>query len=206
MLPLVNKEILAAFGIKALKRGKLYGCAKGESFTFIHTGMGAGFVGDAILYLEETPCKNLFLFGSCGSTGTFKLGDIVTPSVAYSDESFSNSLLEKNNNLSFYPSKELLEEFIGDGAVKTAVCQTVSSLKLEEIRLDILRRKGVDVVDMECSAFFCAANYIKRCAVSLFYVYDEINSLPFYEKRNSKEQKLLEASIKISAKILLNFL
>jgi len=202
LAPMINKEIIAGLGIKKITRGRLYGSADMKAATFIHTGMSAALVGDAVLYLKETACKNLYLFGSCGSTGALDVGMIVAPSVSYADESFSAALYKKNEIPAFYPDKVLFEKLIQGNGLRKVVCQTIASLKLEEDRAELFRSRGVDVVDMECSAFFSAAAYSGLRALALFYVSDVISKKLFYEPLLLKERKVVEGSIKTGAGIL----
>jgi purine-nucleoside phosphorylase len=204
LVPLVNKDVLSAFGITDLKRGKVYGCAQGAGFTFIHTGMNAGILGDAVLYLKDTACKNLFLFGSCGSTGILDLGDVVVLREVYAHESFSAMLSGKDEKRTFYPTSSLCEKLARRGELKTVVCATLASLKLEEERVDLLA--SADVVDMECSAFFAGVVSAGLNGAALFYVSDVIKKKPFYEPMNDRDHQALEEAIKKGARILLKFL
>ncbi len=69
LMPFATKYILQNIGIPNLIKGKIYSSANTSDFTIIQTGMGPGFAGDAMLYLKDTACKNVILFGSCGLVG-----------------------------------------------------------------------------------------------------------------------------------------
>jgi purine-nucleoside phosphorylase len=210
LLPCINKEILAGLGVKNLKRGKLYGCADTGDFTLIHTGMGAGLAGDAVLYLKETSSQNVVLFGSCGSVGGLGIGNLVLPVRCLAQESFTEMLKNRNQESKvFYPDYDLTEAFLGsdqDPLIKKVTCMTISSLKLEEERATDLRGEGIDVVDMECSAFLSAAQTVKLKAFGLFYVSDVVGEKPFYEPLNQKDKKLLRLSIEKATGMLRGFL
>lgn len=210
LLPCANKDILAGFGIKSLGRGKLYGCADAGDFTLIHTGMGVGLVGDAVLYLKETSSYNVVLFGSCGSVGSLGIGRLVLPVRCLAQESFTEMLKHRNQESRvFYPDHDLTEALLGvdqDSLVKKVTCMTISSLKLEEERAMDLRGEGIDVVDMECSAFLSAAQSVKLKAFGLFYVSDVVKEKPFYEVLNQKDKKLLQLSIEKAAGMLCDFM
>jgi purine-nucleoside phosphorylase len=208
ILPFASNDILNGLGVSKLSRGKLYGCAQTRDFSVIHSGMGTSLTGDAVLYLKESPCENLFLFGGCGSTGTLAIGAIVSVFLAYEEESFSKSLLSPVHNSwpSFYPNRMFEESIEKAGIFKRANCLTVSSLKLESERLGEFRRQSIDVVDMECSAFFSAARFNKQKALGLLFVTDVVNQRPFYETRLATERKLLQSSIKKGAHFLCDFI
>jgi purine-nucleoside phosphorylase len=188
LFPLIPKGFLKVLGLEKLNRGRLYASGNIPGITVIQTGMGAPFVGDAVLYLKETNCKNVFLLGSCGalySNDSLKLAACVLPDKCLAFESFSQFLLEEGNTRRiFHPNLELMEDFLkfaGREYVGTAMCATVSSLKLEEDRHDWLLNQGIEIVDMECSAFFSAASHVGLSALACFYVTDIVKVKPFYE-------------------------
>lgn len=212
LMPLLPKGILKEFGIKALSKGRLYSSGNSGTFTIICTGVGAGFVGDAVLYLKETGCENVILFGSCGlvnKDSVLSVGSLVSPVKCYASESFSEMLLnrDKGHEL-FHPDKDLLGRLIETGKndnLSRVTCATLSSLKLEEEMTDFFMAKGIDVVDMECSAFFSAAGYTGIRAASLFFVSDVINHKPFYMDLEPDLKSKFYSALKISAKLLCAF-
>lgn len=208
LLPQVNRDFLNAFGISHLKRGNLYGVGQSKDFSLIHTGLGAPLTGDAVLYLKETSCQDLFLFGSCGSLGRLGIGTLVTVIVCREQESFSAMLLgtETKNLVSFYPDRGLTSAFLEKKCFRSAACLSVSSLKLEEERLGDLQTIAVDVVDMECSSFFSAASFIKRRALSLLCVRDIVKERPFYDALSLDEKKAFNRSLEAGAKALSDFM
>lgn len=212
IMPFLKKGILKDFGIKKFLKGRLYSTGSSELFTLIQTGMGAALTGDAVLYLNSTSCKNIILFGSCGlieSTKDIKLGSLITPLKCLSIESFSEMLSGRNRNWSVsYPDKCLLESFLktNNKYVKKAVCASASSLKLEEENINLFREKGIQIVDMECSAVFSAAKHINCRAIALLYVTDVLIEKPFYMKLNKKEELSINSSIKNAVRILCDFI
>ena len=92
-------------------------------------------MGDAVLYLDHTPCRNIVLFGSCGAVDGLNIGDLVLPYACYALESFSQMLLERRGKRKvFYPDEHLLKTFWQANQelpIKKVKCLTVSSLKLE---------------------------------------------------------------------------
>lgn len=215
LLPMINKELLSFFKAGRLSRGKLYGCLSCEDFTLIHTGIGCGFVGDAILYLKNTRCKNIILFGSCGSVGRKRKGDIVAVNRCFLRESFTDMLLDPEKKpRAINSDEEFLKVFFGflashkkscSANIEQVVCSTLASLKLEDELIEIFKGEGVDVVDMECSAFFAAAKECRMRALSLFYVSDVIKVKPFFEENNSEETRILRAAVRNAAEILCQF-
>lgn len=213
LMPLLQKGALGLLEIKNLKKGKLYSSGSNNDFTLIVTGIGAGFVGDAVLYLQETSCQNLILFGSCGLVKEKRglaIGGLVSPFKCYANESFSGMLLEKNTSPKvFSAGANLYESFLeaNQGAgIKKVICSTLASLKLEEEIAASFIEKGIDVVDMECSAFFSASAYSGFNAIALFYITDIINKKPFYAGLDKNSKLILSRAVKNASGLLCKFI
>ncbi|MFC1668249.1 hypothetical protein ACFL1T_02545 [Chlamydiota bacterium] len=210
LIPLIPKRSLEKFGIKSLVKGKLYSAASTEQFTIIKTGIGPALAGDAVLYLGETPCENIILFGSCGlveKEATLDIGSLVIPHTCYSFESFSDMLSNKNSTIEgIYPNKELynaLKDSADQQKITEVRCATCGSLKLEENYLPLLQDLEVDIVDMECSAVFSAAKSINKKVAALFYINDIIMTKPFHLEKSKEDQQKLTSGIHSGIKILL---
>lgn len=201
LLPFTTKGMLKALGLEKLSSGELYATASHKDYTIIRTGMGAVFLGDAVLYLQETSCEDIILFGSCGAlaSGHFELGQIVVPEKCLAMESFSKILLKDfNSPRESFPHAELLKKFFAGkdtALIPQVTCVTFGSLKLEEKNMTHLKRMDVDVLDMECSAFFHAADYIRRKALSVLFVTDIIGQKPFFARRTKGEQDKIDLAI-----------
>lgn len=200
LMPLVPKGAFNAFGIKNLSKGKIYSSGNAWNFTLINIGMGASFTGDAALYLSDTNCKNLILFGSCGlvkPSDGLDIGSIVTPVECYAMESFSDLILKNHNFKAFYPDEALVGSFLKTNkSVREVSCATLGSLKLEEDYMSLFSEKNIQVVDMECSGFFSAASQKNLKAMALFYISDIINEKPFYKPLIDEDRARLLSSIK----------
>ncbi len=213
LMPFLRRYILKGFGATSLSRGKLYGATSNSSSTLIHTGVGAAALGDAVLYLGETACKEIMLLGSCGLIDNSKnlgIGSVVSPSVAYEAESFTQLLQQDDRDWkTFYPDRNLYQSFLKEsGALDTkeATCLTVGSLRLEEEKLDLLRGRGIQVVDMECSSLFSACGYIGRRSLALLCVTDIVGSKPFYAKLDNSENSAVSNSFKKAIDTLCDFI
>ncbi|MFH1440983.1 MAG: hypothetical protein ABIH18_02940 [Candidatus Omnitrophota bacterium] len=213
LLPLVQKDVLKQFKLKDFKKGKLFSSGNSDFWTLINTGIGPAWTGDAVLYLKETPCSNIFLFGSCGLVSEkngLSIGSLVSPVKCFSNESFSDMLLKGvREERIYYPARELYERFMGvnrNAGIKEITCSTLASLKLEEDMLDYFSAKGIDLVDMECSAFFSAASFSGLNALAFFYITDIIKKKPFYTSLEPELKTKLVSSVKESANILCEFI
>jgi len=188
LMPLAARSTLEAFGVKDLSRGKLYSAANSEHFSLVRTGIGTHLLGDAVLYLDKTSCENIVLFGSCGLVKAVRdmaIGGLASPFESLACESFTQVLEEKIENCGLSRADEsLFNELMKhdkNGLVKKARCVTFGSLKMEKEKLRFFAKRDIDIVDMECSALFSAARHIKKRAVALFYITDNVTSQPFYK-------------------------
>ncbi len=212
LMPFISKDALGWLGVRRLARGKLYGAGNGRDFTLIHTGMSQALNGDAVLYLAEAGCKNVILFGSCGllrENNSLGIGSLISPSKAYSLESFSRMLANQEiTSEVYYPDKKLLDDFVSasGNSIKQVPCVTVSSLKLEEERRGAWLRQGIEAADMECSAFFAAASHSGLKAMAVFYVIDIIGVKPFYQNMGLKDKAKIILARKRAAGILCKFI
>ncbi|MBL7070740.1 MAG: hypothetical protein ISS26_01025 [Candidatus Omnitrophica bacterium] len=212
LMPLVARDTLRRLGIQKLSRGKLYSASNTGNFTLIRTGIGTHLLGDAVLYLEDTPCENILVFGSCGlieKKRGLEIGSLVIPLQSHACESFTNVLHDKVKDCDvFYPDEPLIEELIAcdkDKMIKKAQCVTFGSLKMEAEKLAFFGKQGIDVVDMECSALFAASRYIKRRAAALLYVTDIVEEQPFYAPLLPKIRAELIYCINYAIDTLLGF-
>jgi len=203
LMPFLPKGALDSFSVNELKKGKLYNCSNVEGLTIIQTGMGPGIVADAVLYLKATACRNIMLFGSCGLMhlkSNLGIGSIVCPSGSYSAESFSELICGKRQKLDFFcPDKQLFSDFINfssDKPVSIVTCLTVSSLKTEEDRREDFVNMGIDVADMECSAFFAASIHAGIRSMALFYINDIVGKESFYNKPSAESKSRVISSIR----------
>jgi len=219
LMPVIPKGVLAEFKINNLARGKLYSASSNDNFTLVHTKIGPGFTGDAVLWLKKAGCKNIILFGSCGAvreTKDLTIGSFVVPVKCFSNESFTVFLkkhggasifhegkIGKNRSVPiFLPDKKLLSKLISAIGAKEVNCSSIPSLKLEESMAKVFIKNKIDVVEMECSACFAAAKYAGIKAAALFYVSDVINKYPFYRELAVDKKEKLSFAIKTAASAL----
>jgi purine-nucleoside phosphorylase len=169
--------------------------------------------GDTILHLKDSPCENIFVFGSCGGCGKVTYGDLVVIDKAYNLESFSSMLNFKDQVDYYQSSTSLLDRFYKKNMRKKFIktnSACVSSLYLEsrflESRfLDWFKENEILVVDMESSIILSASSNIGRKAICLMYVSDIIgqDSAPFLQEQHIKQRVAL--SRKTLAETILRF-
>lgn len=202
VVPFLMPGLLKALGIEGLKKGKLYATANTDEFTFIKAGIGTLLVGDALLYLEQTNCQEILYFGACGlvhETERLTIGSLVCPKVCLSFESFTDTLLRHTNKITAqYPDPVLFQSFLNNDLgqkIQPVTGMSIGSLKCEESYKEFFDEEGIEVIDMECSAFFSSARHIQKRAIALFYVTDIIGKKSFFEPLEPKDKLQIDHAI-----------
>ncbi len=205
VMPFVTKGILGELGVQKLARGQLYGAGQGECFTVFHSRMGASFTGDAVLYLENTPCREIYFLGTCGLLRPIpglEIGSLVSPIRCFAQESFTSLLLAESAPLSVTTPDRSVQQFLlrdGGGEIKEVTGLSAGSLKLQQEKIGEWQERGVQVVDLESAAFLAAARQIERSAAALMVVSDIVKERPWYQQDN---RELIGGSLTTAARIL----
>lgn len=197
-LSLFAEESLNGFFIKTANFGDATIIALKNNF----------LAGDAVLYLKESKCKNIFLFGSCGGCGDVESGDLLMIEKAYNFESFSKMASFDQKPDHFASSNELLAEFykenLYEDLIKTnSAC--VSSLLLESKYINWFKENEVCAIDMESSIVFSAAKEIGAEAACFMYVADHIETNPLGQKLKEETKEKISLARKRLAKMILDF-
>jgi len=167
-------------------------------------------VGDIVLYLKDTACENIILFGSCGGAGEVKIGDKLIVKKVFNFESFSEMLEMKRNPDSYYPSAALVGEFLLKNNkldIQHIKCATTSSLVLEKKYKDWFSKNKINAVDMECSSVFSASCSINKKAIAVFYVTDMVGvNEPFGNDIDQSQKSAILKARQALAKAICNFI
>lgn len=193
--PILNLDYFKSDKKNKINKGFLFEVLNEKYFSVIKTGVGPAFVGDAVMYLRQTKAKRLYFIGSCGAVSKFQIGDLAVVDKVLSLESFSN-ILHQDINYSFINAQNsLCDEFLErHKQIKKANLATIGSLSLQENILPLLKQYGVDIVDMEVSAFINAAKFLKFQSMALLYVTDIIKDKPFCRDLAKKERIVIQDS------------
>ncbi len=211
LLPFLPPKTLEVFGIKTLNRGTVFSSANTDNITVIKTGIGAGFVGDAVLYLQGTACQNIFFLGSCGLINKekgLKIGDLILPGAAYGFESFSDIVDNRIQvPVAAHPDEGLYSRFLQASGATAHACPVVSfaSLHEEEKHMGLFRELNADVIEMECAALFLAARKAGKKALALLFISDILEETRFFEELSSANKKSLSAGAEQAAKMIRMF-
>lgn len=198
-MPLFSKEASNGFFVKTAYTDKVTVIGLKNNF----------LAGDTVLYLQNSGCKKIYLFGSCGGVGDIESGDIVMIDKAYNFESFSKMVTRDVNPDFFVSSKELSDKFYGknlyEDLIKTnSAC--VSSLLLESKYVNWFKENGVCAIDMESSIVFSAAKEIGVQAVCFMYVADHIEKSPFGQTPDEKMRQRISFARKNLARMIMDFI
>jgi len=201
-LPILQK----ALGAYNPAKGKIYTTFSGERVTLICSPMGAAFCGDAVLWLKDTPCQRVIFVGSCGSLKSpeeLPLGSIVLPEECYDLESFSSLLSGVQWKDAHTPDQELLNTLSSIKTFPSVTSATLGSLAQEQRIFPQLQDKGIEVVDMECSAVYAAGKASGIKTTSLLFVTDYLKGKTFFETKTVQEKEIIKSSFHQIAELIL---
>ena len=157
-------------------------------------------VGDIVLLLGQTKCKNIFLFGSCASAKGQEVGTMQIIERAYSADSFLQMLNGEFIEKSFFADRAMTEKLKNEmGFAVPAACISVASLVLEKEYVKGIKESEISCVDMEASIVFAAAQKAGISAAALFYVTDPLEEQLTYELSQSEKEKLANSRKKLSS-------
>lgn len=206
--PVNDEELFCGPGEHGRHRGLLFRAAQTAGITVL-SAKNNFLVGDCVLHLKDTPCRNIFLFGSCAGCGEAAVGDQVLVQRAFSLESFTEMAHFKSKPDICMPDEALNTRFLSDfggQGVRCQVCATVGSVALESSYHSWFLKNRVSCIDMESSIVFSAANYIKRRAMALLYVTDLIQGPAFNEPMPAAARDKVLASRRGLAAMLTAFI
>jgi len=164
--------------------------------------------GDAVLYLKETQCENIMLFGSCGGCANIEIGDLVLIEKAYNFESFSDMIAGNRHQTSFEASKEIFDEFYRqnmDEKIIRTNSGCCSSLILEKKFVGFFKENNISALDMESSIIFCAAQEIGVKFGAAMYVSDHIENKSWGSDLDIKDKTAVSQARKRLAQMVAGF-
>lgn len=217
--PFLNVEYFAKTAKFRKTKGFLFEVLTQKELSVVKTGVGASFVGDAVMYLRDTPCRRLYFIGSCAGLSPYEVGDIICAEKAFAGESFSELL--RNNAIDtsscIVPENDLSDEFLkfcrarqgGERTrqrIQTASVATLGSLSLESALFDSLKQQGIGGVDMEVSAFLSAANSRGVSCLAVLYVTDTISKKLFFRDLAIPERKTIKTARQQAITLLCAFI
>ena len=198
LTPFLMTGMLRSLGVADLQPGYPYRSGNGAYGTVILTRMGAGFVGDAVLYLKETPCRTIFLLGSCGAvvdTPGLRLGSVVIPDEAMSLDGFA--ALREGPRLPgpiSHPDPALLAlagRLPQTAKIPQPHAASMNSVFLEELWQADLRAWGRDILDMETATFFLTAQAVGLPALAVLHVTDILSKSHPYRGLNDDDRHFI---------------
>jgi len=187
------------------------GRIRGRRVALVDPGIGAP---SAVLTLEETRLRGYrdFLFlGACGGLALdLRIGDVVLPEAAISEE--GTSRLYTRSGPTFYSDAALLNllkstaEGAGLKTLRGLVWTTDAPYRETPAKIRRFRRLGATAVDMETSALFAVARLRRARVAGLLVVSDLLHSkwkIGWSQKRYEKAEReardvLVEAAMTLA--------
>ncbi|MBU3111946.1 phosphorylase [Clostridium lacusfryxellense] len=174
-----------------------------KNYTYIKTGIGASVCTDVILALGCTKCKNIIFVGSVGSLiEGINIGDIVIPRFSICGDGVCK-YLSKNIDVNCfgernYPDGNMFTK-VTDVTDKICIANkvkwhiadnfSVDTIFAQFAHLDNIISMGAQVIEMETSASFKAANISGISICAIFIVSDNSTlKKSLYSGRTEEEQ------------------
>ncbi len=195
LMPFLHRSVLEGLGLTELSKGFPYRAGSAHGLTLIETRMGECFAGDAVLLLQDSPCRQIVFIGSCGCLPSSGLGvgSLVLVGKSYDIGSFSQILTGRPPVGGPVPTADLLREELADRKLPTVTAASVNSILLEPTLIDRFQALEVDVVDLESAAVIQAATHIGRPILAVLYVTDRIGIDNPYEMPQQSSEKVFDA-------------
>lgn len=209
LTPFLPPGMTEALNIDSLHRGSPFAAGQAPHFTLIHTQIGAPFVGDVVLHLSDSPCRNLILLGACGAVedDDLSIGSVVLAESALNLESFSALLTkEPHPDQTSHASLDIIAalEPLKNQLPKVS-CASLGSFYLEETYAEFLKESKIDVLEMQASAFYQSARHILRRAVGIFYVTDILHQRQAFDPLTPAQQAAVAAAQQRIYRLLNNY-
>jgi purine-nucleoside phosphorylase len=160
----------------------------GQTISLLRPGMGAPVVGDVVLALSCTPCRQIIFTGSFGGlTDEFSIGDLMVVTESISGDGYSNYLREGDLTTDSFlkpanPDPGLTgileknaQRISTDNGVTVHKGRVFSSDSIlgEYSRLNSITQKyGCTGIEMETSAVFSAASLVGIQSAAILMVSD----------------------------------
>lgn len=198
IMPFELPKAAEQLSVTSISKGRVFSAGQGKGLTLILSGMSAGFVGDCVLWLKDTPCEQVLFLGTCGLIHTTKndldIGTLLSPGTIHAFESFSDIITGDIKDPEPVEADTTLIKAM-ELDVPTCPCISFASLHEEERYMHLFEQLGADVIEMECSAFFLAAKRIQRPSSALLVISDILGKVLFSSKLSAEDKKSLTDGI-----------
>ncbi len=197
----------AALGVTGMAQGKVFACGQGKGLTLIRSGMSAGFVGDCVLWLKDTPCHEIFFLGTCGlfqKQPGLDIGTVLAPVHIYPFESFSAIAAgQMSVPKPLHADQTLLNKAGLD--IPRVDCVSFASLHEEAKHVQFFQKLGAEAIEMECAAFFTAVRLISRASSALLIASDIVGDKDLCFNLSPHNKKNLAEGISQACKAIISF-
>lgn len=193
----------------------------GRRIAFLKLGKATYLSGDAILSLGTSAAKRLIFVNSCASLDGSAVGSVFIPERTLNGESFSDhhcpehspKVLLKDKRWVYADSSlydhlsAYAREKISGRDVKQVNNFTIGSIFAETVELrEVLRKKGIDSIDMELSKVLTAAEISGIKASSIMVVSDDFRKRSFFREFTKAEKGFYNDSCAKVSRFVVDFL
>jgi len=201
------------FGVK-LKNSKYFkgliykgvtGAYRGQTITFVNTGIGQTLVADSILAQDQDNICSVIFLGAVGAVNSLSVADLVLVKQACFDADYYQRLdMYFKNDLSvnnFKPNNKLAQlcsDFLSKQKINVKEINVISLNSLwqqDDNLIQRIQKKGIQAVDLECAFFYAMAKKKKIKALALCYVSDLLPTKPYWRDLSDVDRIQVQKSI-----------
>lgn len=179
---------------------------------FCFAPMGAPLCVNIMEDLFSNGVEFIIACGGCGVLKDIPLGNILIPTSAMRDEGTSFHYVKPSKEIFLNKrSINVVENILNDLKIPFMECKswtTDASKRETPKKIELRRKQGCSVVEMECSALTACAKFRNRQFVELLYSGDILADTSKYDDRKwqfeiTTREKMFEISLQIASKLKL---
>ncbi len=177
---------------------------------FCYAPMGAPLCVNIMEDLFSNGAQFVIACGGCGVLENIPVGKILIPTSAMRDEGTSFHYVKPSKEISLNKdSIKKVKNILNDLSIPYMECKswtTDGSKRETPKKIELRRKQGCSVVEMECSALAACAQFRNKKFVELLYSGDILADTAKYDDREwqfatSTREKLFMISLQIAAKL-----
>lgn len=181
-----------------------------KEIVFCYAPMGAPLCVNIMEDLYANGVESIIACGGCGVLEEIPIGNILLPTSAIRDEGTSFHYMKASKEItlkkkSIKRTKQILKE-LKIPFLECKTWTTDASKRETPNKINLRKKEGCSVVEMECSALTACAQFRKKEFVELLYSGDILADTSKYDSRNwqfevSAREKLFQISLLIASKL-----
>ncbi|MCL2569743.1 MAG: nucleoside phosphorylase [Firmicutes bacterium] len=192
-------------------RPRVYEMKVGNEYIYVlPMPLGAPQAARMLEILSAQGIKKFMVCGGAGTLNDAKTKDyVLVPTVAVRDEGTSYHYLPPKRDVKMNPSviRKIIQTLIDEGVdyAKVKTWTTDASFRETVDIVEMRKKEGCDVVEMECSAFLAVAEHKKLLCGQLLYAADVVCKTGWdyrdWHTRTDQRLKLFDLAVKCVMKL-----